>query len=682
MNNILQQSQTSVTTSYVRGGGMRGRGRGRGGNAGVTRREYSSRQQNTQTQEVQQQPVVDQQSMLQHGNFIYYPYFTPQHMQVGMPTAQHATGSLTGQPLYASNNMMPTTYIPAHQLYGYPMYPSMVPPEYSMIEGKVDESPENQMHQMWHHIPIEYADHQQIEHAMHPQHPEEFMQPEDMDEYNYNQNIDHNSPHAMLSPMYKEDQQYQQHQQLHLSPEYVQNVPQQLVHLSPQHQQIIEVQSQQQQQQHQQQIVVMNQQQHQQTFNEALSGNEFSEATNQHENNAVSSTATITNQHENNYHTSIDSFNNNIEEKATPLIENLKPKIMPSEGVKVPVVTTINNNSLKGSNSNSNISSGSGSGSSVGGGDNKSVESTSVVPKPIQQNSVQTQPPVVISTADLNKLATSVNEKLIIKSDRAPSKQSSSHGPWNKKNTTSVAVSAVPISYPPPPFQATNTRNTDTSTTTNHKPTVPKSDNILTKETKEVDASSEQSQKSVSVNTSTSNSHQSSIESRSVKVEVIPRPDNNALIVNSSDILVSVTKSNVKDESVQSQPSQIQSTAIAPNHESSISAPPVAPSTWAGLFAAKPGYATRTHSDPISRKPVAKVSPFETSLNSAPQNNFTTEGQLSYSAASSQGLPTPSSNVSLGTGAHKKTVSKATVAPSKSTTTPHGDESLKMGGKC
>lgn len=597
-------------------------------------------------------------------------------MQVGMPSAQHATGSLTGQPLYASNNMIPTTYIPAHQIYGYPnmMYPSMVPSEYSMMEGKVDESPENAMQQMWHPIPIEYAEHQQIEHAMHPQHPEEFMQHEDMDDYNYNQNIDHNSPH-MLSPIYKEDQPYQQ---LHLSPEFVSNVPQPLVHLSPQHQQIIEVQPQQQQQQ--QQIVVMSQQ-HQQPFNEALSGNEFDQSSNQGENNAATPIATMSNQHENDYHTSIDSFNNNIEDKSMPpLTENSQPKIIPSEGVKVPVVTTINNNSLKGSNSNSNNSS-PGGGISGGGGDNKSVESTSVVPKPIQLNSVQVQPPAVISTADLNKLATSVNEKLIIKSDRAPSKQSSS-GPWNKKNTASVAVSAVPISYPPPPFQATNTRNTDTSTSINHKPTVPKSDYILTKETKEVDTSLEQSQKSISVNTSTSNSQQSSIESRSVKVEVIPRVELNPLMVNSSENILSTTKSNIKDESVQLTQSQIQTPLMAPN-ESSISATPAAPPTWAGLFAAKAGYATRTHSDSMSRKPIAKVSPFENSLNNAPQNNYTPEGHLSYSAASSHGLPIPSSNVSLSTGAHKKTVSKATVAPSKPTITQHGDESsLKMGGKC
>lgn len=595
-------------------------------------------------------------------------------MQVGMPSAQHATGSLTGQPLYASNNMIPTQYIPAHQIYGYPnmMYPSMVPPEYSLMEGKVDESPENAMQPMWHHIPIEYAEHQQIEHAMHPQHPEEFMQHEEMDDYNYNQNIDHNSPH-MLSPMYKDDQQ--PYQQLHLSPEFVPGVPQPLVHLSPQHQQIIDVPPPQHQQQ---QIVVMNQQhQQQQPFNETLSGNEFDQSSQQGESNAPTPTATMSNQRENDYHTSIDSFNNNVDDKSMPLTENSQPKIMPSEGVKVPVVTTINNNnSLKGSNSNSNNSS-PGGGISGGGGDNKSVESTSVVPKPIQLNSVQVQPPAVISTADLNKLATSVNEKLIIKSDRAPSKQSSSSGPWNKKNTASVAVSAVPISYPPPPFQATNnTRNTDTSTSLNHKPTVPKSDNVPTKETKDVDATLEQTQKSISVN-----SLQSSIESRSVKVEVIPRLDTNPLIVNSSDNILSATKSTVKEESVQTPQSHIQMPAITPN-EPSTPATPAAPPTWAGLFAAKAGYATRTHSDSTSRKPVAKVSPFETSLNSAPQNNYTPEGHLSYSAASSQGLPMPSSNVSLSAGAHKKTISKATVAPSKPTITQHGDESLKMGGKC
>lgn len=674
---LQQQSQGSVTTSYVRGG-IRGRGRGRGGNtgSGATRRDYGSRQQNTQ--EVQQ-PVVDQQAMLQQNYYYYHPYFTPQHMQVGIPpSAQHATGTLTGQPLYASNNMMPATYIPTHQIYGYPnvIYPPMVPHEYSLVEGKVDESPENAMQQMWHPVPIEYAEHQQIEHAMHQQHPEEFMQHEDMEDYNYNQNIDHNSPH-MLSPMYKDDQPYQQ---LHLSSEFVPNVQQPLVHLSPQHQQIIEAQ----QQQQQQQQMVINQQ-HPQQFSEALSGNEFDQSNNAEESNTGTPNVNMSNQHENDYHTSIDSFNNNIDDKNIPIIENSQPKIIASEGVKVPVVTTINNNSLKGSNSSSNNSN-TGGGVSGGGSDNNSAESTSVVPKPMQMNSVQVQSNAVISTADLNKLATSVNEKLIIKNDRAPSKQLSTNS-WNRKNTTSVAVSAVPNSYPPPPFQATVTRNTETSTITNYKPTVPKSENNLTKETKEqtADASLEQSQKSHSVNTSTSNSHQSSIESRSVKVEVIPRLDSNSLIVNSSENILSMTKTNVNDGSVQSPLGQIQLPSVTPSvNESSIPvvSTPATPQTWAGLFAPKVGYATRTHSDSTARKPVAKVSPFETSLNNAPQINYTPEGQLSYSAASSQGLPTPSSNVSLGTGAHKKTISKATVAPSKATVAPQGDESsLKMGGK-
>lgn len=585
-------------------------------------------------------------------------------MQVGMPSAQHATGSLTGQPLYASNNMVPTTYIPAHHLYGYQnvIYPSMVPSEYSMMEGKVDESSENAMQQMWQPMPIEYAEHQHIEQVMHSQHPEEFMPHEEMDEYNYNQNMDHNSTH-MLSPMYnKDDQPYQQ---LHLAPEFTSNVQQPLVHLSPQHQQIIDVQS-------QQQIMLINQQ-HQGPFNEVPSGNEFDQSSNQDDNILTTPTVSMSKQLENDYHTSIDSFNNNIEDKSMPHTDNLQPKTISSEGVEVPVIATINNNnSLKDSNSNSNNSSGSGISSS--GVDNKPVESTSVVPKPIQLNSVQVQSPAVMSTGDLNKLATSVNEKLIIKSDRAPSKQSST-GPWNKKNTASVAVSAVPTSYPPPPFQATNQRNIDTPV--NHKPTVPKSDILLTKETREDDASSEQ--QPISVNKSTSISHQSSIESRSVKVEVIPRLDNNPLIVNSSENILSTTKSNIKDESVQPTQSQIQMPTIA-SSEPTVSATPVAPSTWAGLFATKPGYATRTHSDSTSRKPVAKVSPFEIALHNAAQNKNIPERQLSYSAASSQGLPTPSSNVSLSTGAHKKTVSKATVAPSKPT--PSGDESsLKMGGK-
>lgn len=593
----------------------------------------------------------------------------------------------------------------------------MVQPEYSLIEGKVDDSPENAMQQMWHPIPLEYAEHQQMEHAMHQQHPEEFMHQDEMDEYNYNQNIDHNTPH-MLSPIYKDDQPYQQ---LHLSPEFVQNVPQPLVHLSPQQQQqqmieIQAVQQQQQQQHHQppplppQQMVVLNQQP---PFNEIITANDY-ELPNSHDEAHVDAPlATLSIQHETDYHTSIDSFNNNIEEKNLPLIENSHPKILPSEGVKVPVVTTINNNSLKGSNSissssnnnnniiiinnsNSNNNSSVVSGIPAGGSDNKSVDSTTVVvPKPIQSNAVQVQPvaavaspSTAISTAELNKLVTSVNDKLIIKSDRAPSKQSSS-GPWNKKNTASVSVSAVPISYPPPPFQPSNTRNADTSTPTNHhhKPTVPKSDHTLTKETsKEMDAPPppvEHTKKSISV--STSNSQQSSIESRSVKVEVIPRVDNNPSIAASSDNLHATTPkaASAKDES-QAAP-QNQTPTMAPSVNSEISTPattPSAPSTWAGLFAStKAGYATRTHSDPVSRKPVAKVSPFETSLNNAPQNNFVLDGQLSYSAASSQGLPSPSSSVSLNTGAQKKVVSKAAVAPTKATTpSQHGDESLKMGG--
>ncbi|KAJ6642063.1 Ubiquitin carboxyl-terminal hydrolase 10-A [Pseudolycoriella hygida] len=655
-NVMHEQVQASGTTSYGRGGGMRGRGRGRGGNSRVSNRDYGSRQQNTPDV---QQPVVDQQSMLQHGNLFYYPYLPHQHMQqIGIPSAQHATGNLTGQPLYASNNIIPTTFIP-HQLYAYQnlMYPPMVASDYSLIDGKVDESPDNAMQQMCYHIPLEYGEHQQIDHGMHPQHPEEFMPHEDMDEYNYNQNIDHNSPH-MMSPMYKEDQPYQQ---LHLSPEYVANVSQTLVHLSPQHP--LDVPQ-------QQQMMVMSQ--HQQPFGD-LGGSEFDQSASPDESDICNNiTASLSDPHESSYQDSIDdNFNNNIEDKIIPVMENTEVKPIPSEEVKVPVVTTINNNnSLMGSNICSNNFS-SGSVIAGSGGENKSIE----VPKP---NPVQTQPAAVVTTADLNKLANSVNDKLVIKSDRAPSNKQSSTVSHNKKNSSSVAVTAAP-----PPFPQTNTRNTST----NYTPTVPKSDNAPMKETtKEVKASSEQSQKLTSVNPSALNSHQNSTESRSLKIEA-PRVESNSQIVNSSDNLATMTKSTVRDESVQSPQSQIPvpMTNLA-NNETSSPATPVAPPTWAGLFTVKPGYASRTHSDSASKKPVAKVSPFETSLNNVPQNNLIPEGQLSYSAASSQGLPTPSANVSLSTGAHKKTVSRATIPPSKPppTTTPtptsQGNEtSVKLG---
>ncbi|XP_059614959.1 uncharacterized protein LOC132260691 isoform X2 [Phlebotomus argentipes] len=181
--------QTVVATSHDQAavhqppmGSMRmgGPRRGRGNKSGGSHRRAAERQEQHQRQQQQQQqqqnsgappqelmqpPMIDPQQQMMGGQgygqphyyYTQYPnYYTP-HTAISHAAAQHAAGP----PLYHTMPLYPG----GHQMaYGHPpsmfMYPpTMMSPEYAMIDDKGDEQmgDGNLMGQMWHQqMPMEY----------------------------------------------------------------------------------------------------------------------------------------------------------------------------------------------------------------------------------------------------------------------------------------------------------------------------------------------------------------------------------------------------------------------------------------------------------------------------------------------------------------------------------------------
>lgn len=174
--------------------------------------QHQQQQQHQQVAAAHMQGQQPHQQMLQP-NFAYpgyqYGYYAqPGPVQVGFPSAQHATGT----PLYANHHHV-QMYVPASPYYQYHpsmMYPQMVPAEYAALidaNNKDDGSPEpsggQHVQPMWHPAPMGWHP------TMGPPltHAEEFLPADEMDEYNQYQAhaMEHQSP-QVLSPVYAKDE--------------------------------------------------------------------------------------------------------------------------------------------------------------------------------------------------------------------------------------------------------------------------------------------------------------------------------------------------------------------------------------------------------------------------------------------------------------------------------------------
>lgn len=787
------------------------RGRGR---SNLHRREFSTRQPNVQ--EMGQQVVDQQQQPQQHHQHLQQqsqpqqsmqpqPNYTPQYLinpyayyshppvQVGFPSAQHATGS----PLYATAGHMPM-YAPAPHYYSYHpgmMYPHIIPADYSIIDGKsADDQPAggstdpavvgavpniHGMQHMWHPAPMWHTA------AMPPQPmSDEYIQDE-MDEYTYQQQqqsiMEQNSSSHMLSPIYtnvKDDQTYLPQQQLHHTGEYMtgagppstQQHP--LHHLSPQ--QMLDPQQLHQQQQHQQQ-----QQQHLMMPYPNDSGmNEYVMAPQQISTSIIGDTDPGTTNILQNDHLSIDNINNNNEIDKDHMLEALSPRqhqqeqqysmmLVNSVDVQLPMMSpppVVFTNSSMNNNMASPVSSSSLSSYPSGEIHPSILGYTSATQITSNNNNnphtISTGLMTEISTEDLNKIANSSTDKLIMKSDRSMSSSSNSNkisSSWHKKNTANVSVSAVPIPTspvqqlqpqsqpkqhnPPAPFAITATIDTTIAAALESasisKPFVP---------TKSIDSSQKReivkvpsnginsSHPQVSVAAPTDNINTpgadvpvmkapvstSSIAStavpqqfqqelRSKQVEVVPQ----WLIKESTEATTGSTIISTVQPTVVAT-STVKDVLPQAKQQQAPQVPPASTTSWAALFAGKTSHPIKSHHTEQPKKPIAKVSPFDNNASNVspsaspgfsagpttiahpsttitPTVSTTTATStsasanhptrvMSYSAASSQGLPAPNSTVTL-TNASKKQVTKATVAPSKPAPQSEEMSSLKLGGK-
>lgn len=829
-----QQLQTSTSISHMRGSMRRGRGRSNG----VHRREFSTRQtfNNQEIQQVldqsQQPPQHMQQQMQQQmtssqiqqnqphpqqgqphqqqliqPNFAAYPgyqygyYAQPGPMQVGFPTAQHATGT----PLYANHHVQ--MYVPAPPYYQYHpgmIYPHMVPAEYSGIieNNKEDGSPEpvGQVQPMWHPAPM----------AWHPNmtqpisHTEDYLSADDIDEYNNYQPhpMDHQSP-QVLSPIYNKDEHgfhgiHPHHQ------EFI-AVNQHIAHLSPQphatdpnqhhphhtHHQQPHMQIQQQQQPHHQQHphhhsvsqphmvpipqLVMHTNDNNLVINEFI-GEENASA----ESNSVM-VENVANLGETSQHAGSESqqnLNNNYEfdkyrlenpsltdENSSQslqqpiLIVNADVPIVPAESSIIyvpnilqtaaspvnptlPISTAVQPNDVSPNAKKNN---------------NNNVTSKMTHQNPFAQSHPNSHANVsnvsanamgtasIMSTDELDKLAKSTSDKLIIKHDRPTEynhkithnnmhnqnhKSSNSAWNYNKKNTVNVSVSAVPMHNPPnvllptpkqpliahtPPHRSDYGNRSQSPSVP--KPFVPKqqhhhhpSDDYH-HNTKYCEFPNQSIHLPVAVANkpavattsiaSTAVPKKMQPELRTKQVEIVPNLlTNQTPTVQNADLIV-VPVADEKHINPVSQPvEEVVLVTSKPPSTSQTSKP----SSWASLFAGEQTDRTPHIEQVTTKKPVAKVLPFDsntTNVNATTQSVVTkptvhtattsttpiqtaadeatpiVSKPMSYSAASSQGLPGANP---LNQNA-KKQISKATVVPSKPIVVNDDTSSLKLGGK-
>lgn len=299
----------------------------------------------------------------------------------------------------------------------------------------------------------------------------------------------------------------------------------------------------------------------------------------------------------------------------------------------------------------------------------------------------------------INALANVTIEKQPMKIDRgvATTKTTSvSSSAWTpKKSTQSVAVTAVP---------SNNISQIETATTKAQSQTGVKANKLA------VNSNSVSVSNTTNNNININNNNHSNITGGSNTNELATNTNNNNVKpivpkVDDPHIIESTTTAN---DAVTSQSSEVQTIPVSDTVEvtpvvvvTPVAAPPPA-NSWASLFSKSnptDGLAPSTASrivDPTTKKPIAKVSPYNSASNEqqsaksfsgavptpvTPAPIAISAGTLSYSAASTQKLPAPTtSNVK------KEVPVRARIAPSakatSSTETHHVDESsYRIGGE-
>lgn len=193
-NQILQPLPTTTSNRGSR------RGRGRGGNNSSRRNDYIQRQQASPAPQEIMNPALDPQNMAPTGYPQFYQYYQPMFAAppqgMSHPQAQQAAGP----PLYVTGPV--PVYAAGPQVFNYPIY--MIPSDYQMIDDKVEEPPpaEGMMAPIWHpHMPgMEYS--------------EEFLNPELVDDMtNHNASPMSSNTPSIMSPMFC-DQTIEMQQQM------------------------------------------------------------------------------------------------------------------------------------------------------------------------------------------------------------------------------------------------------------------------------------------------------------------------------------------------------------------------------------------------------------------------------------------------------------------------------------
>lgn len=316
-----------------------------------------------------------------------------------------------------------------------------------------------------------------------------------------------------------------------------------------------------------------------------------------------------------------------------------------------------------------------------------------------------------------NALANVTIEKQTIKTDRAvaTTKTSVASSAWTpKKSTQSVAVSAVPSNnISQIELAATKTQS---PTGVKNKLAVNSNNNLNLNLNSNITGGSNTNELATNIN----NNNNSNINNNINVKPIVPKVDDTPVTESTSTASDAVTlqSSEVQTIPVSDAPEAAPPVALVPPP---AAAPPT--NSWASLFNKNPSGSassatdghkmstnghkiapkwpqneqqTATNVDSTTKKPVAKVSPFNSTTNEqqsakafasavptpvVPTPIANTAGTLSYSAASTQKLPAPNTS-----SAKKEVPAKARVAPSakatSSTEAQHIDESsYRIGGE-
>ncbi|XP_055324192.1 putative mediator of RNA polymerase II transcription subunit 26 isoform X3 [Sitodiplosis mosellana] len=628
--------------------------RGGGNNGGYSRREFSSRQINS-VQEINSaqtsthaidSPVMQQSS--NYGPYYINPYvgIYPNQFAIGhhsTTAAQHATGT----PLYG---------------YGYPayhpgiIYPAAVMPVDYVLDEKSDdgmgqeqllEYPQGQVDPQMHQPIEEYlsnqapaippqndfsTQHGNEEFVMRqanefiPQHKQQQLQP---NEYIV---VDHHSPHLneFVAPPQEQNIHHQHQHQPMVEPEKVNEIPIQT-----------EIK-----QEHSMQSHIINRDNNRN--NEHI-----------YDNAQAPSFANILNDSHTVNEMAISSEMKNV-------LNNSVPKNQQTIMLQ-PLVDTNENNIVS---------------NSIGDGPTL----TQLPPPPQQQQQqqqqIQTQQkPIAQANGSINGLVQTMNEKLVVRTNSKA--QQTPTTAWSmKKSTQSVAVSVVPSNnYPHNEVHAAK-QNVLGSNNNNNIPIVPKVEEQHQHQHQHQHQQQHQhhhhhhhQQSSKVTATAATIATEKSVQSspditttqQSSEVQTVPvsdmQPEEPSIFANNNN-----TNNINNNASNRSENSKTPASQSIP--QAQASAP--APNSWASLFAPKESASLESQ-----KKPVAKVSPYNSSQEPKPSNpplrttpqSTTNAPVLSYSSAAS----------STANGSKRPTPAKARVAPSakppQNSSEPSVDES-------